>query len=73
MFLFQQYYKPVYLIRNVYVQTLLNCYLFPFSVNTVQISLNCMEGYVGLVFHVEDVHKENVSGPLNFSLFHKIR
>ena len=46
-FLFQQYSKPMHLIRNVYVQTLLNCYLLPFSVNTVQISLNCTEGCGG--------------------------
>ena len=73
MFLFQQYSKPVHLIRKVYVQTLLNCYLFPFSVNTDQISLNCTDVCVGLVFHVEDVQKENISGALNFSLFNKIR
>jgi len=28
---------------------------------------------MGLVFHVEDVEKENTLGPLNMSVFHKIR
>jgi len=61
MVLFQQYIKPAHLIRKVYVQTLLNCYLFPFSVNTVQLSSNCTEVFVGLMFHLEDLEKENTS------------
>jgi len=73
MCLFQQYIKPFHLIKKVYVQTLLNCYLFHFSVNTVQLSSNFMEGCVGLMFHVEHVEKENTSEPLNISTFHKIR
>jgi hypothetical protein len=73
MFLFQQYSKPVHLIRNVYVQTLLNCYLFPFSVNRVQLSLNCTEGCVVPMLHMEDAGEENTSGSLKNSTFHEIR
>jgi hypothetical protein len=32
-----------------------------------------MEVCVGLMFHVEDVEKENPSEPLNISIFQKIR
>jgi hypothetical protein len=56
-----------------YVQTFRNCYLFPFSVNRFQLSLNCTEGCVGPMFQVHDVEKENTSGPLNNSMFHKIK